>query len=107
MTAFTRTLDEVDRHDLHTVGGKGANLGELRRAGFAVPAGFCVTTDAFAAFVSDSAEAVYSRLDGVTGNDLEELRRAGAEVRARLQQRVLPSDVAAAVLSAWRALGRR
>lgn len=33
--------------DLARAGGKGANLGELVRAGFPVPAGFVVTTDAY------------------------------------------------------------
>ena len=32
---------------LAAVGGKAANLGELTRAGFAVPQGFCVTTEAY------------------------------------------------------------
>ncbi len=44
-------LEEVDRTQvaqIALVGGKGANLGELTRIeGVEVPAGFCVTTDAF------------------------------------------------------------
>src|SRR3712207_9545262 len=37
----------VDRGALPVVGGKGANLGELTRAGLPVPPGFCVTTAAY------------------------------------------------------------
>ena len=41
-------LDEIDQTQGALVGGKGANLGELTRIpGIRVPAGFCVTTDAF------------------------------------------------------------
>ena len=41
-------LDEIDQTQSPLVGGKGANLGELSRIeGVRVPAGFCVTTDAF------------------------------------------------------------
>ena len=40
-------LDAVDRGALPVVGGKGANLGELTRAGLPVPPGFCVTTAAY------------------------------------------------------------
>jgi pyruvate,water dikinase len=36
---------------LDTVGGKAANLGELIGAGFAVPDGFVVTTEAYRAVV--------------------------------------------------------
>ena len=41
-------LSRVDRTWLPVVGGKAANLGELIRAGFTVPEGFCVTTAAYA-----------------------------------------------------------
>src|SRR5580692_12518250 len=45
---YVLDLDEIDRTEGALVGGKGANLGELRRiGGIRVPAGFCVTTDAF------------------------------------------------------------
>jgi pyruvate,water dikinase len=41
-------LGEVSRGDLAVAGGKGANLGEMIRAGFPVPPGFVVTAQAFA-----------------------------------------------------------
>ena len=41
-------FEEIDRTQVAVVGGKGAHLGELSRIeGIRVPAGFCVTTDAF------------------------------------------------------------
>ena len=41
-------LQEIDQTQVAVVGGKGAQLGELSRIeGIHVPAGFCVTTDAF------------------------------------------------------------
>src|SRR4029079_2056160 len=42
-------LSELGRADLAGAGAKGANLGELVRAGLPVPAGFVVTTAAYAA----------------------------------------------------------
>ena len=47
--ALILSLDTLDRTLLPVVGGKAAQLGELIRAGFAVPAGFCVTTGAYGA----------------------------------------------------------
>ncbi|MFB9623426.1 PEP/pyruvate-binding domain-containing protein, partial [Nonomuraea helvata] len=38
--------------DLATVGGKGASLARLTRAGLPVPGGFHITTEAYRAFVS-------------------------------------------------------
>ena len=43
---WVRSLAEVSQNDLPTAGGKGANLGELIRAGFPVPDGFIVTAEA-------------------------------------------------------------
>lgn len=40
-------FSEVDKEDVATVGGKGANLGEMTRAGFPVPPGFIVTANAY------------------------------------------------------------
>ena len=44
---FIKHFSEIDETDLPHVGGKGLNLGKLARAGFRVPKGFCVTTDAY------------------------------------------------------------
>ena len=55
MVADIAWLDEVGAGDVALVGGKGANLGELRRAGFAVPDGFVVTTAAYARTGDDGA----------------------------------------------------
>jgi pyruvate,water dikinase len=41
-------LSDLSRADLSTAGGKGANLGELIRLGFAVPPGFLVSAGAYA-----------------------------------------------------------
>ena len=44
---FIKHFSEINDGDLSCVGGKGLNLGKLTRAGFRVPQGFCVTTDAY------------------------------------------------------------
>lgn len=44
---FIKHFSEVNETDLFHVGGKGLNLGKLTGAGFQVPQGFCVTTDAY------------------------------------------------------------
>lgn len=40
-------LDDIERHELKWVGGKGANLGEMTQIGMPVPPGFCITTLAY------------------------------------------------------------
>src|SRR5436305_207067 len=57
-------FQEIDQTQVAVVGGKGAHLGELSRIeGLRVPAGFCVTTDAFR-----QAAGVLFTADPVTGN---------------------------------------
>ncbi len=42
---YVRLLEDVSSEDLSLVGGKGANLGEMIRAGLPVPEGFVVLVD--------------------------------------------------------------
>ena len=51
--AYILPVDTPDP-DLEMVGGKGRSLAKLTEAGFAVPAGFIVTTDAYKALVSEN-----------------------------------------------------
>ena len=48
---YVRRLADLGRGDLAVAGGKGANLGELTRAGLPVPPGFVLTTAAYRTYV--------------------------------------------------------
>ncbi len=102
-----RRFAEISSQDLAKVGGKGANLGELTRAGFPVPPGFCVTTDGFVAFTAGCSDlsSLYSELDALISDDVEAVRLLGAKVRASLLAVPLPAAVADAALAAWREIG--
>lgn len=49
-------FSDIEVNDLPLVGGKGLNLGRLTHAGFQVPKGFCVTTDAYRMSVEHKPE---------------------------------------------------
>jgi phosphoenolpyruvate synthase/pyruvate phosphate dikinase len=49
--SYLRQFVELSRDDIDLAGGKGANLGELIRAGLPVRDGFVLTTDAYRDFV--------------------------------------------------------
>ena len=51
---YVKLIAEIGKNDVPTAGGKGANLGEMTAAGFAVPTGFVVTSDAYHAFVAEN-----------------------------------------------------
>src|SRR5207247_9357850 len=55
MGCYVLGFQEIDQTQVAVVGGKGAHLGELARIeGLRVPAGFCVTTDAFQRIMAEA-----------------------------------------------------
>src|SRR5207253_8909471 len=92
------------------VGGEGAHLGELSRIeGIRVPAGFCVTTDAFRRIMAE-APSIDNRLDRLSRlnpDDRETIRTLSAEIRRTLEGIAIPDDLAAAITLALAELGER
>ncbi|MBV8988581.1 MAG: phosphoenolpyruvate synthase, partial [Solirubrobacterales bacterium] len=94
-------LEEVDRTQVAVVGGKGALLGELSRLeGINVPAGFCVTTDAFRRFMAQapSIDNLLDRLSRLKPDDGKAIHALSAEIRWALAEIAMPEDVAAAIM---------
>jgi len=88
-------------------GGKGASLGELARAGVAVPPGFVVTVHGFRAAMAaiDPDGALRAQVEGLDAADLAAIARVAAGFRSRIVAAPLPSSVARAIESAYAALG--
>ncbi|WP_210481738.1 PEP/pyruvate-binding domain-containing protein [Naasia sp. SYSU D00948] len=61
--ALVLELPQLSARDIALVGGKAANLGELIRAGFDVPPGFCITTKAYRSAVRGTAVEAGSSVD--------------------------------------------
>src|SRR5437764_5932411 len=102
--ALVLPLRALDRTLLPLVGGKAANLGELIRAGFSVPAGFCVTTTAYA-LVSADLEPILAELTTMRNDDVARLAELAAVARAALLQTPVPTSVARSIIEAYQALG--
>src|SRR5215471_5402747 len=101
-------LEELDKTQVALAGGKGANLGELSRIdGIRVPAGFCVTTDAFRRIVAaaPTVEAALDRASLLSIEDREAVRAFSAEVRRAIEALALPDDLATAITGALVRLG--
>ncbi|HEX2073675.1 MAG TPA: PEP/pyruvate-binding domain-containing protein [Geodermatophilus sp.] len=94
--AHVLPLSALRRDDLALAGGKGANLGELVRAGFPVPDGFVVSTEAYAAVVAHAGLA-----GALTAADSD----GGAVLRAAFGAAAIPEDLRSAILSAYAELG--
>jgi pyruvate,water dikinase len=110
MGSYLLDLHEIDPTQVALVGGKGAHLGELSRIeGIRVPAGFCVTTDAFRRVMADapSIDDRIGQLSRLDPNDREAIRTRSAEIRRTLKGIVIPEDLAAAITRQLARLGER
>ena len=106
MEQLVLALDQVGAGLLPDVGGKAANLGELRRAGLPVPAGFCLTTQAYRRATAPAGlEVVHADLAATAPADLPGLARLAAAARALVLAADIPADIAEAVRAAYTALG--
>src|SRR6266568_76710 len=105
----TLALDDLvlplhsQKASLATVGGKGANLSQLVRAGFPVPTGFLVSTAAYRAFVQDNdlQQQIVARARRGAATDFEVV---SAAIRQLFERANIPSTVAAAIQQAYAAL---
>ena len=103
-------FQEIDQTQVAVVGGKGAHLGELSRIeGIRVPAGFCVTTDAFRRIMAEapSIDDRLDRLSRLNPDDREAIRTLSAEIRRTLEGIAIPDDLAAAITRALARLGEQ
>src|SRR5256886_15400224 len=100
MDSYVLGFQEIDQTQVAIVGGKGAHLGELSRIeGIRVPAGFCVTTDAFRRIMAE-APSIDERLDRLSRQNPDDrgaIRTLSAEIRRTLEGIAIPDDLAAAV----------
>lgn len=104
-----RSFSELGREDVSYAGGKGANLGELTRAGLPVPPGFVIGAPAYAAFCAHTGlrERLHEILAEVDVEDSAALERAAEGARQAVMQAPMPQSLAEAIASAYRDLSDR
>jgi pyruvate, water dikinase len=94
---------ELGLADRPQVGGKGGSLGELERAGIAVPPGFVVKTAAFEQFLAavERAAPIRSRVADLDPDDLAAVTAVSKQLRATIEAALLPPDIASAIGRAY------
>lgn len=101
--ANVRWFDTLSRADVPIAGGKGANLGEMTRAGIPVPPGFVVIADAFDRFLDATGlrRAVIERLDGLDVDNTEQLREAADELMRWAMDTEMPPEIRDSICEAY------
>ncbi|MGV9595671.1 PEP/pyruvate-binding domain-containing protein [Streptosporangium sandarakinum] len=89
---------DIGAESLPEVGGKAANLGVLAAAGFPVPPGVCVTTEAYRRVAAGAGlEEVLAALDATPPDDVPALGALATRARELVLRAPVPDDVADAV----------
>ncbi len=111
MADYVVDIEDLNGDQVALAGGKGASLGELSRIdGIRVPSGFCVTTAAFAAVVTEAPaiQARLERLAQLSDDDADAIRTGGAELRRIIvEDLALPAEVTSAIVGALARHGRQ
>ena len=89
-------FDEVTKSDVPTVGGKGANLGEMTNAGIPVPPGFIVTAAAYFDFVEKTkiSDSIRQLLQPLDVNDSKKLQSTAKKVQQVILAAAMPPEIA-------------
>lgn len=100
-----RWLRDLAANDASIAGGKGANLGELIRAGLPVPPGFVITAEAYERTMECSrlrTELVASAADAPTAPAA--LSELATVLGRRIRDVEIPAEIAGPILAAYRQL---
>lgn len=102
-------FDEIDKNDIPLVGGKGANLGEMTKAGFPVPRGFAVTVNAYDKFLEESGlkDDIEEILKNTNRQNPDELLAASKKIEKLVMKAKVPKEVATETIKAYKKISGR
>ena len=100
-------FEEVGKEDISQVGGKGANLGEMTKAGITVPPGFIVTAQSYFDFLQKSnlTDTIRQLLSDLDTNDSEKLQKVASRIKSLLNAAAMPKEIAREIAQAYGKLG--
>ena len=100
-------FQEVDKDDVSLVGGKGANLGEMAKAGFPVPRGFIVTSKAYFDFLEENKlkSKVFQELKKINADDPQTINEASEKVKKLILSGQISSTLAKEIIFNYLKLG--
>jgi len=106
MGRYVSFLSEIGLEDLAQVGGKGAHLGQMIRAGFSVPPGFSVKSKSYDSFL-DSAnlrKPIEEISAAINFRDLVDVEEKTARIREMVSASAIPGELSAEIIAAYEGL---
>jgi pyruvate,water dikinase len=107
--AYIKWFQDLTKGDVAIVGGKGANLGEMTRANFPVPPGFCITADAYWYFLEHNflINVMDQILKSTDINDNTMLQSAAERIQELIMDGKIPEDLKKEILDSYHQLNRQ
>ncbi|MBV9620515.1 MAG: phosphoenolpyruvate synthase, partial [Gammaproteobacteria bacterium] len=108
MAAYVIPFEQLGMHDVESVGGKNASLGEmigaLTRLGVQVPTGFATSADAYREFLKQGGldARIRTELQDLNVDDVTRLAATGARIRQWILATPFPPELEQAVLAQLR-----
>lgn len=102
-------FDQIDKNDIELAGGKGANLGEMVKAGLPVPPGFAVTTPAYDYFLKENLlfKKISDILKITDVHDPEQLNSSSKNIQRIIKRGEIPKDLALEIIDSYLKLSGR
>jgi pyruvate,water dikinase len=100
-------FNEVTKEDVATVGGKGANLGEMTRAKIPVPPGFIVTADAYFDFLKKSklTSKINKLLKPLNPDNSNQLHQIAGQIKQLIIDTPIPPEIAEEIKHSYNKMG--
>lgn len=100
---------DIDKDSTSLVGGKGANLGEMVKAGFPVPNGFAVTVPSYELFLKENniASKIYEILEITNVEDPAQLEEASKKIQKIINTSKFPESVFSELVKSYKKLSGR
>ena len=103
---YVKWLSELSKDSIPIVGGKGANLAEMYNSGFPVPAAFCITGQAFDAFLTKTRikEQIASIIKNTNVEDTKALDVNAQKIKDLIINEEIPEDMEKEIIEAYELL---
>lgn len=100
---YVAWFSEIKKEDVGSVGGKGANLGEMYNIGLPIPPGFCVTAKGYDFFLQKTGikNKIKEILSGIDINDTDELEKRAEEIQELIINAKMPDELGKEIEEAY------
>ncbi len=106
---IVKWFEDLGKADVNKAGGKGANLGELVKAGLPVPPGFVITGQAYLLFTTESglSQKIAHSIEGLNVDDTAALQAKAKEVQETIIGSEMPAIIKSEILKAYDEMAKR